>query len=77
MSDEKEVKLAGKMRAQARQDGLPADHPLYALAAALDSAAANAFAPGGGPPGAHRAYRAASDDARSLFRAYRQTRHRR
>lgn len=63
MSDEKEVKLAGKMRAQARQDGLHADHPLYA--------------PGGGPPGAHRAYRAASDDARSLFRAYRQTRHRR
>ena len=76
MSDEKEVKLAGKMRAQARADGLPADHPLYSLAAALDIAAAKAFAPGG-EPGAHRAFRAAMDDARRAFRAYRQTRHRR
>lgn len=76
MSDEKEVKLAGKMRALARADGLPADHPLYARAAALDIAAAKAFVPGG-EPGAHRAFRAAMDDARRVFRDYRQTRHRR
>ena len=76
MSAEKEVKLAGKMRALAREDGLPANHPLYARAAALDIAAAKAFVLGG-EPGAHRAYRAAMDDARALFRDYRQTRRRR
>ncbi len=68
--DNKEVKLAAKMRAIADADGLSVNHPLRSRAAALDACAALAFVPGGAPPGAHQAYRHAMAEARAMLRAY-------
>ena len=71
MSARQETKLARKMRARAQADNLSADHPLYIAAAALDIAAAKAFAPGA-PHGAHAAFTGVAKDAHALFRRYRQ-----
>lgn len=71
MSERKETKLARKMRARAQSEGLAPDHPLYLSAAALDAAAARAFAQDA-PRGAHAAFTDVEKDAHALFRRYRE-----